>query len=122
MSLTERDAGLRIPHASATWRGIFRIPVTAGSQAIPLPEDIRGKFIRLIYMGASGSDVQVAGGVSSTVLVRNVPSPPSAPNAGAAPTLLPGDKLEGILDADSTHLCLIGSAAGGNLEGFVSEV
>jgi hypothetical protein len=121
-SIEARDAALRFPSAVASWRGNFRIGVTTASQAIPIGEDMRGKFIRAAYVGAVGSDVQIAGGISSTVIVRNQVSTPLAPSAGAAPTLTPGDKLEGILDGDTTHLVLIGSAGGGFIEMFVSEV
>jgi hypothetical protein len=73
-------------------------------------------------MGAAGTDVQIASGISSTVLVRNAVSTPIAPNAGAAPSLTPGDAVEGIVDGNDTHIVLIGSAAGGFLELFISEV
>lgn len=121
-SLEARDAGLRFPSADASWKGTFRVGVTTASQAIPISDEMRGKFIRAIYVGAAGTDVQIAGGISSTVLIRNQLSTPVAPNAGAAPTLAPGDKAEGIVDADDTHIVLIGSAAGGFVEFFVSEV
>lgn len=121
-SMESRDASLRFPSVQATWRGVLRVGVTAASQAIPLAEDIRGKFVRAAYAGPAGSDVQTASGISTSVLTRNPASLPLTPSAASGLTLGVGDKVEGILDGNDTHLILIGSAAGGFLELFVSEV